>query len=601
MLLIYDYLVEKLQKHLNERNINAKIKSCIGRSWHCYRFIQVLPVNVVSGVHYEYTNNHWEIHFENHGNNAEVEEWRRIFMSKINSDGVLNWHRKNGYQREYLSIEEEVEEHTFLSIFDKLWDLTSGYFNTRGSHVEETSAIDIEKEVDTTQTVETLILCDDSKYKEPEIRLSTVGELPFEQFVIPPYQRPYKWSAKNVNQLINDIITFCEKGNNEYRLGTLVLHKQETNLYIVDGQQRSITLILILSELAKKADFQDLFKDIAIEQFLKKPQFHEYTSRMHIRENINAVRFRLSEFKKEHVLFLLNKCKFVIVTLYDISEAFQFFDSQNARGKELDPHDLLKAYHLREIPQMTDVDRSNIRDWENLGSSRLSNLFLVLFRIKRWIDGNEGRFFTSNKVDTFKGPKITKVLLPYQKIYAMAECYADEYNRDTARRLDCQHMDFPHQIDQIIINGTLFFDMVRYYSQREVIVKEMVQKHCPRIDEAIKTYAERNRKGDIYTRNLFYAALLFYYDKFSDDGLGLAVPKIFAWAYSMRIKHNTVQLATMDNKAREHNSFFRILHRAIAPSDIQNWIVNPIKEDENMQKGKMVEIINVLKEYNYIA
>ena len=36
----------------------------------------------------------------------------------------------------------------------------------------------------------------------------------------------------------------------------------------------------------------------------------------------------------------------VEVVLQDISEAFQFFDSQNARGKDLEPHDLLKAYHL---------------------------------------------------------------------------------------------------------------------------------------------------------------------------------------------------------------------------------------------------------------
>ena len=31
-----------------------------------------------------------------------------------------------------------------------------------------------------------------------------------------------------------------------------------------------------------------------------------------------------------------------------LAEAFQLFDSQNNRGKSLEPHDLLKAYHLRQ-------------------------------------------------------------------------------------------------------------------------------------------------------------------------------------------------------------------------------------------------------------
>lgn len=63
-------------------------------------------------------------------------------------------------------------------------------------------------------------------------------------FVIPPYQRPYKWSSKNVNQLLDDILFFKSKA--AYRLGTIVYHlDQENALNIVDGQQRSITLLLI--------------------------------------------------------------------------------------------------------------------------------------------------------------------------------------------------------------------------------------------------------------------------------------------------------------------------------------------------------------------
>ena len=40
---------------------------------------------------------------------------------------------------------------------------------------------------------------------------------------IPSYQRPYKWTTKNVNQLIDDVLIHKEKS--EYRLGTLVVHE----------------------------------------------------------------------------------------------------------------------------------------------------------------------------------------------------------------------------------------------------------------------------------------------------------------------------------------------------------------------------------------
>lgn len=603
MLYIYDNLVDVIQKHLDERQIDADVIPHIGRAWHCYRFIQVVPRGITSSVHYEYINGYWELHFENSSDNAEVDIMRRKVMSQIYSDGYLDWHRRDGYQKGCLSVDEMVEDtDSFLSIFDYLWNETSDVLL---KDIEQSVPFEIDEGLlseasDISCAYECLdvSIVDNTYYSDPNIRLASVADLPFDRFFIPPYQRPYKWGVKNVNQLITDVLAFCEKGTNEYRLGTLVLHEQLGKLNIVDGQQRTITLILLLNELRK--EHEDLLKDIPIDLFLKNPQFHEQTSRMHIRENLNAIRYRLTEFTDKHVQFLLKCCKFVIVTLYDISEAFQFFDSQNARGKELEPHDLLKAFHLREIPRMTQVDKKNVTKWESLDTPKLANLFLVLFRIKRWIEGCDGREFTSKHVDIFKGTKTGQDILPYQRIYAMAECYTELYNADLSRRIDRQHMDYPHQIDQVTINGTLFFDMIRYYSEKEVVVKEVLNKCCPEIDYAINHYAERNRKGDLYTRNLFIAALLFYYDKFSEDGFGSAVPKIFAWAYGMRVKHYSVQLATMDNLAREHNSFFRMLHRAISPLDIQNWVVEPIMKSEIQQQGKMTEVFVLLNKYKYI-
>lgn len=87
--------------------------------------------------------------------------------------------------------------------------------------------------------------------------------LEFINLKIPEYQRPYKWTIKNVNQLIDDILYF--KNKNAYRLGTIVLHKEQTDnvdyLNIVDGQQRTTTLFLIfLAVMNHKFEDKDIEK-----------------------------------------------------------------------------------------------------------------------------------------------------------------------------------------------------------------------------------------------------------------------------------------------------------------------------------------------------
>nr|MCR5607671.1 DUF262 domain-containing protein [Lachnospiraceae bacterium] len=67
---------------------------------------------------------------------------------------------------------------------------------------------------------------------------------------IPEYQRPYKWTVKNSNQLLDDIKDAMNSNKEVYRVGTLILHHDEVGNYnIVDGQQRTITFSLLLSSL----------------------------------------------------------------------------------------------------------------------------------------------------------------------------------------------------------------------------------------------------------------------------------------------------------------------------------------------------------------
>lgn len=97
----------------------------------------------------------------------------------------------------------------------------------------------------------------------PKIVVVKVRELLQEnKLQVPEYQRPYRWKAdKHVKQLLEDLYGEFQKKTTQYRIGTIILHEKIENdspdivdipLDIVDGQQRLVTLSLILYALALK-------------------------------------------------------------------------------------------------------------------------------------------------------------------------------------------------------------------------------------------------------------------------------------------------------------------------------------------------------------
>ncbi|MFW5871615.1 MAG: DUF262 domain-containing protein [bacterium] len=74
-------------------------------------------------------------------------------------------------------------------------------------------------------------------------------------FIIPHYQRGYRWEEQEVTELLNDLWTFCKDldSGDFYCIQPIVVLKQEENTYeVLDGQQRLTTLYLILSYLEER-------------------------------------------------------------------------------------------------------------------------------------------------------------------------------------------------------------------------------------------------------------------------------------------------------------------------------------------------------------
>lgn len=82
---------------------------------------------------------------------------------------------------------------------------------------------------------------------ENKIELKSVSELNGKNFIVPSYQRGYKWRTKDVECLIEDIAEIEEDDNSDYCLQPIVVAKDNDKYILVDGQQRLTTIWLIIN------------------------------------------------------------------------------------------------------------------------------------------------------------------------------------------------------------------------------------------------------------------------------------------------------------------------------------------------------------------
>jgi Protein of unknown function DUF262 len=435
---------------------------------------------------------------------------------------------------------------------------------------------------------------------------------------IPQYQRPYKWTGKNINQLFTDIATHKDKSS--YRLGTIVFHQEGPKKNIVDGQQRTITLLLAVRALIAlrrdSLDRKDLREQLTkLEAVMVNPSFKSAISKANIHNNyleISRIVDR-ADFTEDHIDFLLNKCSVVTFVLKDVSEAFQFFDSQNARGRDLEPHDLLKAFHLREFSAKDEpLKVHTVNQWENSDTTKLATLFSeYLYRIRNWSKGASARYFGKEDTALFKGVNLETVArYPYVEQLQMAHHFVDHYNGQYERSIDGRTLDYPFHLDQIIINGRRFFEMTAHYqgkvdlfnkpsvADKPIFGDVQLNGFAGEIIKTISVYEGRNRTGDRYVRSIFDCLLIYYIDKFGNAEVSQAIEKIFIWAYRLRLTMQMVQLATIDNYVLENNLFSLIKEATRPPEFInRNFLVLKKTEIKSARTNEIEELFKKMKYY----
>ena len=380
-----------------------------------------------------------------------------------------------------------------------------------------------------------------------EARILSVEELLKLNLVIPSYQRPYKWTEKNIRELILDIQKGIEDANKypnfKYRVGTVILYQEnDTKPYeIVDGQQRILSFLLL--KLCLNPDFTCSLLSATFSDKVTLGNLHSNSDR--IREWCSSVDDGVKEaFDKA----LSEVLEVVVITVDEISEAFQLFDSQNSRGRALYPHDLLKAYHLRVISGKKGEERA-VEEWEAKDPKAIAELFRdYLFPIWHWARRCKCGGFTAADIDLYKG-------VEPDSEYA----YAYRVRRTGAR----------YQITEPFPAGRDFFKMVHHYMQmlkdlkREIAVNPALQK----VKEILIASSGRDKKNTLITSaeeldealdrqpvgfrhacRLFFCALLCYYDRFGVLD-ARAVKRLFTWAMMLRVNMQHLGFASINKYA----------------------------------------------------
>ena len=421
--------------------------------------------------------------------------------------------------------------------------------------------------------------------------------------VIPNYQRPYKWTAKNVIQLLDDIIDAKNDNKETYRVGTLILHQEkEKSIYsIVDGQQRTITFSLLLKALG-----------VDSVPFLKQSLTNNPHNIRNIPNNYRTLDRRVSNIsdereKSELSEYIQNNCELIVVITEDISEAFQFFDSQNARGKKLYPHDLLKAYHLREMKdlEVPEIEKV-VKSWEDLEQKKLSILFSeYLYRLKEWTKGNKAWGLSEHNIDKFKG--ITRQEnYPYAQFYKGAYAYAEMVNQTAIPFVSGTRSLKPFQLDTPIVAGKPFFDYANHYYEilKDIQNNDKYEGYFINDNDIVKTLdlgKFKNGVGNRITRLLFDTSILLYVDRFCPERpdkldlnmLDQFVVFAFIWAYSLRAQYKNLGWQSAQNyiignpEIMNSLNIYKSISDADSPTSLLSKLsdmVNPIPFDKIVAK-----------------
>lgn len=251
-------------------------------------------------------------------------------------------------------------------------------------------------------------------------------------YKVPRFQRSYSWDESNWEELWLDILALKDNEESIHYLGTIVLQTEDNKTFtIIDGQQRMVTLSIIILGCLKQLD--DLIKNgidpeknkerknIYINQYIgfKDPKaltnkskltlndidkdlYNSYLAQLETPLNISklpdsnqllvkAYNYFIEKLKSiglkdngEVIVdfiesILSNKLIFIQIVVDDTLSAYTVFETLNARGVELTTTDLMKNYLFSLLDSEIDINNLHPR-WDRIVNAVTYRKFPVFLR-----------------------------------------------------------------------------------------------------------------------------------------------------------------------------------------------------------------------------
>lgn len=376
---VNDKVVKIVDKKMPGRMVRPSYTNDSSKMRNENRWIQVQTAFPnIDTIHYEYILGRWELHIEPQ-NGQDGYKYARISKylreSTENNPEILwvnDGSRYLAIHQNYVNSDKDLENGLMFlyEIFDNLladcakrfkpMDLSLPY-----EMADELKTIDDEEEV-----------CLKS------MKLKELFDL---RLTIPDYQRIYCWNDNNIQTLWSNLIEMPE--GFDYHLGAIILHRKDACCEIIDGQQRLVTLTLILRSLGYEGNMP-----LLLQRFKSVEACDNIANAKYV---INEIREWDYEENEKLLNKILKHLTFSVLLLKseNIDLAYTFFSNQNSRGVRLSDYDILKAHHLRFLINNESQSEHLARRWNAMSQENDSNneplihktLGLYLFRLRKWM------------------------------------------------------------------------------------------------------------------------------------------------------------------------------------------------------------------------
>lgn len=382
-------------KIMSGRIVNPSYKDDSSKKADYNRWIQVQSsFPNMSNVHYELIWDDWKLYWELHiepQNVADHYKYSRIaryIQDSTKDDSSLVWYNDGpAYKVRYNSIinSDDSLEKGLMLLYDKYDKLLE----------------DCAKRFKPTDL--TLPYKNPSEFKkfddEEEVCLKTMSlkDLFDLKLTIPDYQRIYCWNDNNIKTLWNNLKEMPE--GLDYHLGAIILQCQDDGYDIIDGQQRLVTLTIILRALGYEGNMP-----LLLQRFKSQEACDNISNAKYVIQGIKGWDCDENNLMLNNILSHLT-FSVLLLKSNNLDLAYTFFSNQNSRGVRLSDYDILKAHHLRFLITNDSQAEHLARRWNTISQDTDSDnepfihktLGLYLFRIRKWMRKHSCDEMNSNR------------------------------------------------------------------------------------------------------------------------------------------------------------------------------------------------------------